>query len=49
MLDKPAVLRSDLEIGIYGTHATDIAVPKLKMHATLQSQARAKRRFLRWP
>ena len=31
MLDKPKVLRSDLEIGIYGTHAADIAVPKLKM------------------
>ena len=31
MLDKPADLRADLEVGIYGTHATDIAVPKLKM------------------
>ena len=33
MLDKPADLRSDLEIGIYGTHAADISVPKLKMPA----------------
>ena len=31
MLDKPADLRSDLEVGIYGTHAADIAVPKFKM------------------
>jgi glutamate decarboxylase len=31
MPDKPADLRSDLEIGIYGTHAADISVPKLKM------------------
>jgi glutamate decarboxylase len=31
MLDKPKDLRSDLEIGIYGTHAADMAAPILKM------------------
>ena len=29
--DKSANLRSDLEVGIYGTHATDVSVPKFKM------------------
>ena len=33
MLDKPTNLRSDLEVGIYGTHAADLSVPKLKMPA----------------
>ena len=31
MPDKFADLRSDIEVGIYGTHATDVSVPKLKM------------------
>ena len=31
MLDKPSDLRSDLQVGIYGTSAADLSVPKLKM------------------
>ena len=31
MLDKPKDIRSDLEVGIYGTHATDVSVAKFKM------------------
>ena len=31
MLDKPPDLRSDLEVGIYGTSAAELSVPKLKM------------------
>ena len=31
MLDKQANLRSDLEVGIYGTAAADLSVPKFKM------------------
>ena len=31
--DKSTNLRSDLEVGIYGTHAADVSVPKFKMPA----------------